>query len=106
CLFAFRGWFFGMQNAVAPMVLTIVSNVINIFLSWYLVMECDMSVRGVAIGTVVAQYSALLLAFIILLYRHKAQVFLYIEKQTFQIAKMTRFLNVNRDMFLRNIGMI
>jgi len=105
-LFAFRGWFFGMQNAIAPMVLTIVSNVINIFLSWYLVMEMNMSVKGVAIGTVVAQYFTLLLAFGILLYRHKTQVFKYIEKQTFQLSKMKRFLNVNRDMFLRNIGMI
>lgn len=105
-LFAFRGWFFGMQNAVAPMVLTIVSNVINIFLSWYLVIQCDMSVQGVAIGTVVAQYFTLLLAFGILLFRHKTQVFKYIEKQTFQLSKMKRFLNVNRDMFLRNIGMI
>jgi len=105
-LFAFRGWFFGMQNAIAPMVLTIFSNVINIFLSWYLVMECDMSVKGVAIGTVVAQYASLLLAFGILLYRHKTEVFKYIEKQTFQLSKMKRFLNVNRDMFLRNIGMI
>ena len=105
-LFAFRGWFFGMQNAVAPMVLTIVSNVINIFLSWYLVIECNMSVRGVAIGTVVAQYVTLLLAFGILLYRHKREVFRYVERQTFQLAKMKRFLNVNRDMFLRNIGMI
>lgn len=105
-LFAFRGWFFGMQNAVAPMALTIVSNVINIFLSWYLVMKMNMSVQGVAIGTVVAQYFTLLLAFGILLYRHKTEVFKYIEKQTFQLSKMKRFLNVNRDMFLRNIGMI
>ncbi len=105
-LFAFRGWFFGMQNAIAPMVLTIVSNVINIFLSWYLVMQCGMEVKGVAIGTVVAQYASLLLAFGILLYRHKTEVFKYIERQTFQLSKMKRFLNVNRDMFLRNIGMI
>lgn len=105
-LFAFRGWFFGMQNAVAPMVLTIVSNVINIFLSWYLVIYYDMSVQGVAIGTVVAQYAALLLAFGILLYRHKTKMFKYIEKQTFQLSKMKRFLNVNQDMFLRNIGIM
>ncbi len=105
-LFAFRGWFFGMQNAVAPMVLTIVSNLVNIFLSWYLVIQCDMSVQGVAIGTVVAQYTTLLLAFGILLYRHRVAVFSYIEKKTFQLSNMKRFLNVNRDMFLRNIGMI
>jgi len=105
-LFAFRGWFFGMQNAVAPMVLTIAANVINAFLSLYLVTQCGMEIRGVAIGTVVAQYTALVLAFVILLYQHRAKVFSYIERQTFQLSKMKRFLNVNRDMFLRNIGMI
>ncbi len=105
-LFAFRGWFFGMQNALAPMALTIVANVINIFLSWYLVMHCDMGVQGVAIGTVVAQYTALLLAFSILLYRHKKAVFLQMKRSAFRLLAMQRFLNVNRDMFLRNIGMI
>jgi len=105
-LFAFKGWFFGMQNSIAPMVLTIVSNLINIVLSWYLVSFCNMDIEGVAIGTVVAQYVSLLLAFGIFFYRYRLAVFHFINRETFRLKKMKRFLTVNRDMFIRNIGMI
>lgn len=106
CVFAFRGWFFGMQNAIAPMVLTIVSNVLNILFSWYFVMKLDMSVKGVALGTVLAQWISFLLAVGILLYRHRLTVIQYINQEVLQAAELKRFLVVNRDMFIRNMGLI
>lgn len=104
--FAFRGWFFGMQNAVAPMALTIISNAFNIFFSWYFVMRLDMSVAGVAWGTVLAQWITLLFACIIFLYRYKTTVFQYFNRAVLKADKLKRFLVVNRDMFIRNMGLI
>lgn len=106
CVFAFRGWFFGMQNAIAPMVLTIVSNLLNILLSWYFVMELDLSVKGVAWGTVLAQWITLFLAIGILLYRHRFEAFRHINREVFHTEELRRFLVVNRDMFIRNMGLI
>ena len=106
CVFAFRGWFFGMQNAVAPMVLTIVANVLNIAFSWYFVMKLDMSVQGVALGTVLAQWITFFLAIGILLKRHKLKVLQYFDKGIKKAAELKRFLIVNRDMFIRNLGLI
>ena len=106
CLFAFRGWFFGMQNAIAPMVLTIVANILNIYLSWLYVMKMDMSVRGVAYGTVLAQWITFLLAILIFVYRYKLYVFRYFDKAILKAEELKRFLVVNRDMFIRNLGLI
>lgn len=105
-VFAFRGWFFGMQNAIAPMVLTIVANVLNIIFSWYLVMQLDMSVKGVAWGTVIAQWITFFLAIAIMLYRHRLIVLKYINKALLSASELKRFLIVNRDMFIRNMGLI
>jgi MATE family multidrug resistance protein len=106
CLFAFRGWFFGMQNAVVPMVLTIVVNILNILFSWYFVMKLGMSVEGVAIGTVIAQWMTLFLAIVILLYRHRLKLFGYWDIGILKAEELKRFMIVNRDMFIRNMGLI
>ncbi len=106
CVFAFRGWFFGMQNAIAPMILTIVANVLNIIFSWHFVMNLNLSVEGVAWGTVIAQWITLLIAIAILVYRHRLKVFSYIDSGVLKAQELKRFLQVNRDMFIRNMGLI
>lgn len=105
-VFALRGWFFGMQDAITPMILTIAVNVINIILSWYLVMVLNLSVKGVALGTMVAQWITFILALLILAYKHKKQISKHFDKAIFRAKEMTRFLIVNRDMFIRNLGLI
>jgi MATE family multidrug resistance protein len=106
CVFAFRGWFFGVQNAIAPMILTIVANLLNIFLSWYFVMVLDQGVKGVAFGTLIAQWMTLFLAIVIFLYKHRQKATVYFNKSVFQAKEFKRFLVVNRDMFIRNMGLI
>lgn len=105
CLFAFRGWFFGVQNAIVPMVLTILVNVLNIILSWYFVMVKGLSVEGVALGTLISQWVTFFVALIIAIKRHK-NILQYFKKDIFKSEELKRFLTVNRDMFLRNMGLI
>ena len=54
-LYGLLGWYFGMQNAIIPLILTLIINVANIIVSWVLVKHFNMDVKGVALGTVVAQ---------------------------------------------------
>jgi len=61
-LFALNGWFVGMQNSRYPLYIAIGQNLINIVISYILVFHYDMGVKGVALGTVVAQYVGLLAA--------------------------------------------
>jgi multidrug resistance protein, MATE family len=106
CLFALRGWFFGMQDAISPMILTISANVLNIIFSWYLVMELDMAVAGVAYGTMAAQFITFLVAVIIIVVKYKSDVIKYFDSAVFKAKEMLRFLSINRDMFIRNLCMI
>ena len=106
CIFALRGWFFGMQDAVSPMILTITSNVLNIIFSWYLVMTMDMSVAGVAYGTLAAQLCTFVVAMTIIALKYKANVIKYFDTAVFKAQEMLRFLSINRDMFIRNLCMI
>jgi MATE family multidrug resistance protein len=59
-LFALTGWYIGMQNTRIPMFIAIMQNVVNIMASLTLVCGLGMKIEGVAVGTVVAQYTALL----------------------------------------------
>jgi len=61
-IFVMTGWFFGMQNAIYPLLITVLVNVTNMVASIYLVKYLDMGIRGVALGTVIAQYLGLLIA--------------------------------------------
>ncbi len=106
CVFALRGWFFGMQDAISPMLLTISSNVLNIIISWYLVIVKGLGVSGVAYGTFAAQWITFLIAVAIIVAKHRQKVMHYFDKAIFRAKELARFLSVNRDMFIRNIGMI
>ncbi len=102
-LFAVMGWFFGMQNAVLPLLLTVLSNIINIGLSYYFVIELGWGVSGVAWGTVWAQYAGLFIALLLLFgrYRHYLQALRL--KAVLQWEALRAFLVLNRDIFIRTL---
>ena len=57
-LYVCNAWFIGMQNTIVPMAVTIISNILNITFSFGFVYFGNMGVEGIALGTVVAQYSS------------------------------------------------
>lgn len=61
-LFAMNGWLIGMQNSRSPLYIAVGQNLINIAVSYALVVYGGMGVEGVALGTVVSQYAGLLAA--------------------------------------------
>ena len=69
--YSFTGWFIGMQNSRYPMYIAIVMNVINIVCSSCFVFLFKMKVEGVALGTVVAQYSGVMMALGFWYYNYK-----------------------------------
>lgn len=100
-LYAFIGWFFGMQNATFPLIITIVGNGFNILLSYILVYHFNFGVAGVAWGTVVAQYLSLFLAISLFLWKyHNYLPHLNINK-LFQKERLKDFLRINSDIFIR-----
>ena len=104
-LMVVMGWFFGVQNAIYPLILTIIINGINIIVSYYLVIYLGLGIRGVAIGTVIAQYFGLLVGFALIWYKYRSYVRLNIFSRLKQWSAYTRFLKINFDLFLRTVGL-
>lgn len=102
-LYAFMGWFFGMQNAIYPLLLTIVINAVNILLSVVLVQHYGMDVEGVAYGTVAAQYVGLLMAGVLFAYRYGYLLQHFQARAIVEWGKLLGFLRINADIFLRTL---
>ena len=104
-LYSILGWFFGMQNAIFPMILTIVINIINIIVSWYLVHHMGMEAKGVAWGTVVAQYAGVVLALFLIAKKYPSYLSGINAQALRKIEALRGFLKVNQDLFIRTVGL-
>jgi len=102
-VFVFSGWFLGMQNARIPLIIALVINVLNIVLSVFFVYESGLGVRGVALGTVLAQYGGLLVAMAFLLTRYRRLLRMLRLNQVFNAASLKHYLSVNSDILIRSV---
>ena len=105
-LYSISGWCIGMQNSRFPMYVAITQNIVNILASLVLVYGFGMKIEGVAIGTLIAQYSGLLMA-IGLWSSHFKRLLPYVQLHTL-LAKgaIRRFFQVNRDIFFRTLCLV
>jgi MATE family multidrug resistance protein len=104
--FALLGFFLGMQNARLPMVVLVSSNVINVLFNLLFVLKYDMGSDGVAYGTIIAQYSGLLIG-VFFLKKYFSRLFKYISlKAITEWDKLKNFLNVNKDIFIRTMCLV
>jgi len=107
-LMAFKGWFIGMQDSVSPMATDLVVNGINILMS--IVLAMVMGFAGIAAGTVVAQYSGLLTAVVILLVRYRKTTLMHLDsselKSVFKGGETRRFFVMNADLYVRSLCFI
>ncbi len=101
-LYCLNGWFVGMQNTKIPMFIAILINVMNIIFSMVFVIVLNQDVKGVALGTVFAQYIGLILAITLLVKNYKSY-FVKIRKDIlFDLNKIKRFFKINRDLMIRS----
>ena len=129
-LYAVKGWFIGMQNAKLPMWIAIFLNTINIICSLVFVLVLHWDIRGVALGTVIAQYSGLAVGLFFMVKKYgwvfanykfkcknegmaESQTHSHINTLTHSIKgivsdslhwpELRRFFKVNGDIFLRTV---
>ena len=103
---ALVGWFIGMQNTRAALVLLLAVNGINIVLDLVLVLGFGLAVAGAAWATVAADYAGLILGAAVtarLASRHGGH---WRPRHVLDTAAMRRFLGINRDIFLRTLFVI
>ena len=105
-LYGLMGWFIGMQNTRAPMLISIMQNVVNIAASLALVVFGGLRLEGVAAGTVIAQYAGFLIG-LSLLVRHYDRLRKYFRAADVPDRRsVARFFTVNRDIFLRTLCLV
>ncbi len=105
-LYALLGWFIGMQNAKTPMLIAVFVNVINIVYSLFFIKVLGMKVEGIALGSMLAQYTGLLFA-IVLWFKYYGKLIKYFSISKLKdIKAFKNFLYVNKDIFIRTLLLI
>lgn len=105
-LYAFTGWFVGMQNTVLPMVISVTQNVVNICLSCLFVYGFGMKIEGVAMGTLAAQWSGALMALAMVRVKYGGLWRGVCLKGAVKLAQMKRFFLVNSTLFYRTLFLV
>ena len=106
-LFALNGWLLGMQNARYPMVVAIVQNVVNILVSLTLVVGLHWGIAGVAVGTLVAQWTGAALAFALALrVLQRGRCHTTMRAVVRSLPAWMQLFAVNRDIFLRTLCLV
>jgi len=104
--YSLTGWFIGVQDTRSPMWIAILQNLINIAASTFLVFVCHLRIEGVALGTVLAQWSGFLMS-VTILFRKYGISFRQIASIPEGVTLSGRqFFSVNGNLFLRTLCMI
>lgn len=106
-LFALKGWFMGMQDSVRPMISDLLVNGLNVAASIIFTfgvpgLFAGMGFRGIASGTVVAQWSGLSYCIIALVRRYR-HCFISMSAPP---SEGKSFFAMNRDLLLRSMAML
>ena len=103
----FLGWFFGMQKTKSVMVQLITINLVNTFASIYLAFFLDYGIYGVAMGSVLAQYSGLLLSIIIFLNSFKQYNFNIIKlSKILSLKSFNDLFSISKNLFIRTMLLV
>ena len=115
-LMAFKGWFIGMQDSVSPMATDLTVNGMNVLMSIVLALGIKplgydgMGFAGIAAGTVVAQYSGLLTAALLMFFKYRRNTLATLcpedLKDVFKGSETRRFFVMNTDLFVRSLCFI
>ena len=105
-LFAFNGWLTGMQNAIVPMAVAILVNVLHIGFSYLFSIVGTMSIDGIALASVVAQWTGVVTTVVIIvaMYRNKLERVSWTE--VMDMKAMKQFFNINNDIIVRTFCLV
>jgi len=112
-LMALKGWFIGMQDTVSPMACDITVNVVNMFASFALAVWTPLGAMGVAWGTLIGQYTGLLVAALLLWRKRTYSILLGTKchpsgaaplwRSALRWPKLRRLFVLNGNLFIRSL---
>lgn len=101
--YVFTGWFLGMQNTRATMWMALTTNVVNLPISIGLVYGLGWKIEGVAVGTLVAQWSGFALGLLILRRYRPQRIGL---RTLWRGSGLRRYFAINTDIMLRTACLV
>ena len=111
-LYVMTGWFIGMRDTRTPMVVSITQNLINIVASLVLVFGFGMQIEGVALGTLIAQWSGAAMAWASIPRPLRMEGSHDSDLQCDSLSvggaggSSASFFQTNRDLFLRTVCLV
>ena len=118
-LMALKGWFIGMQDSVSAMVADVTVNGMNILMSFVLALGLSvggteffhgMGFAGIAAGTVVAQWSGLVVSLLIVACKYRKNTMSQLHASDlsgiFKGSETRRFFVMNANLFVRSLCFI
>ncbi len=106
-LMALKGWFIGMQDSVSSMLTDLTVNIVNIAASIILSLGIGnwdgLGFVGIPLGTVIAQYSGLLLALGICGFKYRVKIAGQAGNDGEAAGTFGAFFKLNTDLFVRSL---
>ena len=102
-LFGLNGWLTGMQNAVIPMVVAIIVNVIHIGCSLWFAFPLGMGIVGIAYASVVAQWMGVAITAAITWWHYGKGLVVISWREVWDARAMREFFAINRDIIIRTL---
>lgn len=100
-LYVYNGWLIGLQRMRLVMSVSILSNVLNIIFSYLLAYPLAMGVGGLALGTVLAQYTAVCLLLVGAWRGHRRILRLLSCAYLWHVPTLLRYFHVGKYLLIR-----
>lgn len=104
--YALLGWFLGNQNTRIPLLLLVVTNLLNMLLDLIAVYGLGMQAEGVALATVISEYASLILGTVLMLRMLAKQAGTTPWQQLKSVSAYYHLININRYLFVRTLVLL
>jgi MATE family multidrug resistance protein len=104
--YALLGWFIGLGRTDVALVLQLVLNVTNIALDALFVLGFGWDVRGVALGTLIAEFVAAAVGLAVAIRHLRGQTRAWTLRAALEPARLARTVAVNGDIMIRSLALV
>ncbi len=100
------GWFIGRQNTRWPMLIVVVTNLVNIGLDFLFIVGLEMNSDGAALATVIAEYLGCIIAIFAVWKQLPIAELSGIKEHLMNVSAYKQLLKSNRHLFIRTICLL
>jgi MATE family multidrug resistance protein len=104
--YALIGWFIGLQNARVPLLIVVTANLTNIILDLVFVLLLDMKVAGVALASVIAEFTGVALGLLFAARELQKRGGAWDTARLTTLREYGAFFAINAHLFIRTIALV